>query len=156
MEFAAILVLHADGEIDLVGEIGNNSEVGHDLAGALARQTNGLAERRKRASRIKQFGAPEEMQHVRIDAIAPVGDDDDAGSRLPPRRSRLLRIDAREQRGQAASKQFEGFIVERHADDVLEPAFDRCGARGEHKLMTERRFRLKGIPEVEDAPANIG
>ena len=84
-----------------------------------------LAERRKRAPGVDQPGVPEKSQYFRMGAIAPVGDDDDARSRRHARRARSLRVDADEQRRQAGSQKFEGFVIERHADDVLEPAFDQ-------------------------------
>src|ERR1700733_6735438 len=91
-----------------------------------------LAERRKRAPGVGQSGVPEKPQYFRMGPIASVGDDDDARSRRHPRRARSLRVDADEQRRQAGSQKFEGFVIERHADDVLEPGFDQG------VLLTER------------------
>ena len=117
---------------------------------------DGLAERRKRAPRVDDPDLAEKLHDFRVDAIAPVSDDDDAGSRRRLGRRQFLAADAQEQRGEAVSEEFEGLVVERDAHDVLEPALDRGGARGEIGWTPDPRFRLEELLEVEDAAANVG
>jgi hypothetical protein len=93
---------------------------------------------------------------LRVDAIAPVRDDDDAGSRRRLGALQSLAADAQEERGEAVSEELEGLVVERDAHEVLEPASDRGGASGEDGLAANKRFRLEGLMEVEDAAANVG
>ena len=62
-----------------------------------------------------------------------------------------LGADAHKQRREAVSEEFERLVVERDADDVLEPALDRGGACGGDGLTVNPRFL-----RVEDTAANIG
>jgi hypothetical protein len=133
-----------------------NSKARHDFVNALAREMDGLAERRKRAPDVNDPDLAEEPHDLRVDAIAAVGDNDDAGSRRGLRPRESLAADAQKQCGEAISEELEGLVVKRDAYDVLESDLDRVRARSEDGLTVYPRFRLEGIPGVEDTAANIG
>ena len=156
MELAAIFVFHADRKIDLVRVLARRSKTGQHLVDALAREVDGLAERRKRAPRVDDPDLAEKLHDFQVDAIAPVSDDNDAGSCCRLGRRQSLAADAQEQRGEAVSEELEGLVVKRDAHDVLEPAFDPGGPRGEIGWTPDPRFRLERLVEVEDAAANVG
>ena len=81
MQLAAIFVLHADGKINFAHQIAGRPKSGHHFVNALAREMDGLAERRERAPSVDDPKLSEKPHDLRVDAIAPVRDDDHAGSR---------------------------------------------------------------------------
>src|SRR5271154_2847589 len=115
---------------------------------------DGLAKRRKRAPGVNDPDLAEKLHDLLVDAIAAVGDDDDAGLRPRPTRREALGADAQKQGGEAVPEKRERLIVERDADDVLKSALARRNSGGEDRLAVNSGFRFKDIAEVEDAAAD--
>jgi len=141
MEFAAILGLDADREINLAPEVARNAEARHDLIDRFAREMDGLAESGKGTSGVNDAGLGEKPHDLHVDAIASVGDDDDAGFRQGRSESGLLRLDAGDQGRQAPLEKLERLIIKGHAEDVLEPTLDRDAALNA-SIVGERDVRF--------------